>query len=323
MNDSPTWQVAPRRHVVYLTEDATNPNGLLYRWTPPQEALPLGPGALRGLADDAGTLEAVKASDTNGTHGPDLSVATEPGTTYKVEWVNVPDRDAQTTGSTRKQFTNDRVTRSRKLEGMWWGDDGAYFVASFARTADGSAAQHDGQVWFIDSEAGTIELKLWFAFTPTDQDNDPDGPDNITVSAFGGLFIAEDGEGRQHLIGSTESGAVFFFARNMDPGNEESSPARTSPTTRSSCSPTSRSPGASSRSEARSESSASRGPGTRHHAPGHRRSAPGDRGGCSRPGATVASGSGDTEPRRRATPARSSERVRDPGSPCRVHPSGR
>jgi len=129
----------------------------------------------------------------------------------------VPDRDAQTTGSTRKQFTNDRVTRSRKLEGMWWGDDGAYFVASFARTPDGSAAQHDGQVWFIDSEAGTIELKLWFAFTPTDQDNDPDGPDNITVSAFGGLFIAEDGEGRQHLIGSTESGAVFFFARNMDP----------------------------------------------------------------------------------------------------------
>jgi secreted PhoX family phosphatase len=164
----------------------------------------------------------MKASTADGTHVPDLSVATEPGTTYNVDWVEVPDRDAMTKGSARTQFTNDQITRSRKLEGMWWGEDGAYFVASFARTTDGSAAQHDGQVWFIDPEAQTIELKLWFAFTPDDQDTDPDGPDNITVSAFGGLFIAEDGEGQQHLIGSTEGGEVFFFARNMDPGNEES-----------------------------------------------------------------------------------------------------
>ena len=29
---------------------------------------------------------------------------------------------------------------------MWWGDGGAYFVCSFARFEDGSAAQHDGQI---------------------------------------------------------------------------------------------------------------------------------------------------------------------------------
>jgi secreted PhoX family phosphatase len=39
-------------------------------------------------------------------------------------------------------------------------------------------------------------------------------PDNITVSAFGGLIIAEDGDGVNHLVGSTEKGEVFFFARN-------------------------------------------------------------------------------------------------------------
>jgi len=211
--------VDPRRGTIYLTEDATAPNGLLYRWTPPDEAHPLRHGSLRALAADAGTLEALTAF-SGGTLVRDLSVATEPGTTYEARWVPVPDRDA-TTVSTRKQFTDDQITRSRKLEGMWWGDDGAYFVASFARTSDGSAAQHDGQVWFIDPDAGTLELKLHFAFTPTDQDNDPDGPDNITVSAFGGLIIAEDGDGVNHLIGSTEGGEVFFFARNEDPENSE------------------------------------------------------------------------------------------------------
>ena len=212
--------VDPDTGVIYLTEDAGNPNGLLYRWTPPEDALPLGKGVLRTLADDAGVLEALKASTLAGAHVPDLSVATTPGTTYKAEWVVVPDRDA-TTLSTRKQFTDAQITRSRKLEGMWWGDGGAYFVCSYARLTDGSAAQHDGQIWFLDPLADTIELKLHFAYTPLDQDGDPDGPDNITVSAYGGLIIAEDGEGKQHLVGSTESGEPFFFARNDDPDGSE------------------------------------------------------------------------------------------------------
>ena len=53
---------------------------------------------------------------------------------------------------------------------MWWGDGGAYFVCSFARFDDGSAAQHDGQVWFLDPDEDTIELKLHFVYTPGDQD---------------------------------------------------------------------------------------------------------------------------------------------------------
>jgi uncharacterized protein len=136
--------VDPHEGRIYLTEDAGNPNGLLYRWTPPRKALPLRHGALRKLADDAGTLEAMTAYTRQGVHVPDLSPASVPGTTYRVKWVEVPDRDATTT-STRKQFANDQITRSRKYEGMWWGDGGAYFVCSFARTSDGSAAQHDGQ----------------------------------------------------------------------------------------------------------------------------------------------------------------------------------
>ncbi|HZC27456.1 MAG TPA: alkaline phosphatase PhoX, partial [Actinopolymorphaceae bacterium] len=204
--------VDPHEGRIYLTEDAGNPNGLLYRFTPPRSALPLRKGSLRALADDAGRLEALVAT-ARGAVVPDLSVATEPGTTYRAQWVTVPDRDAATT-PTRKQFADGQITRSRKLEGMWWADGGAYFVASFARPADGSAVAHDGQVWFHDPRRGTIELKLRFAYTPDDQDNDADGPDNITVSPFGGVILAEDGEGASHLVGATASGEAFFFARN-------------------------------------------------------------------------------------------------------------
>ena len=101
--------VDPDEGRIYLTEDASAPNGLLYRFTPPSAALPLRKGSLRALAPDAGRLEALNAFDGRGRHVPDLSVATRPGTTYGIEWTVVPDRDA-TAVPTRLQFT---VRRSR------------------------------------------------------------------------------------------------------------------------------------------------------------------------------------------------------------------
>ena len=81
-------------------------------------------------------------------HIADLSEATRVGTRYKVDWVDVPDRDALTV-SVRNQFAAGQITRSRKLEGQWWADGGAFFVSSFARTTDGSVHPHDGQVWCL------------------------------------------------------------------------------------------------------------------------------------------------------------------------------
>ena len=209
--------VDPDTGQIYETEDASNPNGLVYRWTPPDSALPLTRGSLRGLAADAGTLEALRATDS-GRFVPDLSVASRAGTTYDISWVTIPDRDARTV-STRKQVAT--ATRSRKLEGMWWADGGTYFVASFARTTDGSVGQHDGQVWFLDPLAQTITLALRFAYTPYDQDGDADGPDNITVSPYGGVILAEDGSGKQHLVGASPTGEPFFLARNEHPDDSE------------------------------------------------------------------------------------------------------
>ncbi|WP_344933306.1 alkaline phosphatase PhoX, partial [Actinoplanes nipponensis] len=132
--------VDPHSHRIFLTEDAGGPLGLYYRWTPPRKFRG-GKGALRDLAlspggGTAGTLEAMKCS-WRGRHVFDLSEATAPGTRYDVQWVDVPERNGSTV-PVRKQFTDDQVTRSRKLEGQWWGDGGVYFVASYARKDDGS-----------------------------------------------------------------------------------------------------------------------------------------------------------------------------------------
>ena len=60
----------PGQGQIYLTEDAGNPNGLLYRWTPPAAALPLRKGSLRALADDAGDAGRDGALDADGALRP-------------------------------------------------------------------------------------------------------------------------------------------------------------------------------------------------------------------------------------------------------------
>ncbi|WP_018349938.1 alkaline phosphatase PhoX [Longispora albida] len=211
--------VDPVTHCVYETEDANNPHGGYYRWTPPP-GWAGGKGKLRDLAtspggDTAGTLQAMKCTDSTGKHVVNLAEATVPGTTYAVTWVDVPDRDARVT-SVRKQFTSDQVTRARKLEGAWWGENGAYFVSSFARRTDGSPNEHDGQVWLFNPDTQTVTLKTIFGVNPNPEQEGTnwDGPDNITVSPYGGVILAEDGDGVSHLVGINRKGKSYPMARN-------------------------------------------------------------------------------------------------------------
>ncbi|WP_462417197.1 alkaline phosphatase PhoX [Kytococcus sp. Marseille-QA3725] len=218
--------VDPDSGHIYLTEDADEPNGLYYRWTPPA-GYRQGVGALHVLAEggevEVGTLEAMVATTDGGEHVTDLSLATRAGTTYTVEWVEVPDRDAREV-SVREQFENDQVTRARKLEGQWWGDGGAYFVASYGRQDEGSIHEHDGQVWFLDPHEQTITLTTIFGVNPDPEKGGVDGPDNITVSPHGGLVLAEDGEGLSHLLGVTEEGEAYKLAQNLLDDSEWAGP---------------------------------------------------------------------------------------------------
>ncbi|MDX2533968.1 alkaline phosphatase PhoX [Streptomyces scabiei] len=211
--------IDPRRGHAYLTEDAAAPNGLFYRWTPPR-GFTYGPGKFRTLADDAGVLRAPRCYDSGGRFVDDLSRATRIGTVYGVDWIDVPDRDARTV-VVRKQFADSEITRARKLEGMWWGDGGAYVVSSYARAE--SPVRHDGQVWFYDPKRRTLTLKVLLGVNPDPSvDGAFDGPDNITVSPYGGIVLAEDGEGISHLFGATDSGRTYPIARNdLNIGTEE------------------------------------------------------------------------------------------------------
>ncbi|HET8658318.1 MAG TPA: alkaline phosphatase PhoX [Micromonosporaceae bacterium] len=209
--------VDPVTSVIYLTEDAAAPNGLYFRWLPPA-GFTGGKGALRALATGAGGATAGRLQAMScflgDNHIANLCEATRPGTRYRVRWVDVPDRDASTV-SVRKQFADDQVTRSRKLEGAWWGDGGAYFVASFARNSDGSVNEHDGQVWFYDPHTESVTLQTIFGVNPDPaQEGNLDGPDNITVSPHGGVILAEDGNGIQYLVGVTDQGKSYLLARN-------------------------------------------------------------------------------------------------------------
>ena len=205
--------VDPIRGHIYLTEDAGGPSGLLYRFTPNNRRHCYG--ALR----DGGTLEAALVEDL-----PDLSAATRIGGKHRVRWVPVPDPSAAEL-SIRKQFDHEvsgiavagpggPVTRSRKLEGAYWRRGKAYIVCSFARLTDGSASDHDGQVWSYDPATRKIELVVRYAVN-TDVDSDqPDGPDNIAVTPSGGLILAENGGGVQHVLGVNRRGESFLIARN-------------------------------------------------------------------------------------------------------------
>ena len=204
--------VDPATGSVYLTEDADNPHGLVYRFVPND---PLnGYGSLR----NGGVLSAMICHQVS-TPVADLCVFQEIGTALAVDWVAVPDPLALAR-STRKQFSDGQVTRSRKLEGAWWADGRAYIVCSYARVGDGSAVEHDGQVWSYDPAGQTLRLEARFGLNPDPAGRKPDGPDNITVSPWGGLMLAEDGAGVQHLYAVTPDGVPSPFARNALNDNE-------------------------------------------------------------------------------------------------------
>ncbi|WP_431041669.1 alkaline phosphatase PhoX [Streptomyces sp. P1-3] len=195
--------VDPRNGVVYETEDAFDkPFGLFYRFLPNR---PLGG---RGSLRAGGRLEAMRVPGV-----ADLSVVQETGTSFDgIEWVPVPDPLARQTPVRFQDFGRGGITHAQKLEGCYWGGSSVYFVSSFARSADGSAADHFGQVWRYDPERRRLTLVIVFG-PSTDVQLPGESPDNITLAPSGGLMVCEDGNGAQHVFGLTRRGEVYPMAR--------------------------------------------------------------------------------------------------------------
>jgi secreted PhoX family phosphatase len=196
--------VDPGRGIVYETEDAfERPFGLIYRFLPEK---PLGgTGSLRA----GGRLQAMRVPDV-----PDLSAVREMGTSFDgIEWVPVPDPLAKESPIRLQDFGPKGITHAQKLEGCYWGGRCLYFVSSFAKSADGSAADHFGQVWRYDPEQRRLTLVVVFG-PDTDVRLPGEEPDNIALAPGGGLMVCEDGEGEQHVFGLTRRGEVYAMARN-------------------------------------------------------------------------------------------------------------
>ncbi|MFJ3513673.1 alkaline phosphatase PhoX [Streptomyces sp. NPDC090131] len=197
--------VDPDRGVVYETEDAfVRPFGLFYRFLPER---PLGGlGSLRA----GGRLEALRVPGL-----ADLAVVDEPGARFPVEWVPVPDPSAAGTPMRLQDFGPGGITHAQKLEGCYWGDGGVHFVSSFARSGEGAAGDHHGQVWFYDPRNSVLRLDVVFG-PAADTALPGDSPDNICLAPDGGLMVCEDGGGAQYVLGVTVDGEVYPMARNAE-----------------------------------------------------------------------------------------------------------
>lgn len=217
--------IDPTRTRVYLSEDASNPNGLFYRWTAPP-GVKLRDGIAEQLGATEGTLEAMAIVMDDGSVLPDVAYLTSAqlGRPFRVRWVPVPERDGQAT-PVRKQFTTE-ITRGKKFEGVYGTQEGVYVVNSYAfNTGDlpADAVKHDGTVWFYSYADDTITLVTYFPHRePTADGAQPrydglvfDGPDNVTVTPWGTLVLAEDGVGASHVLSSVPGGSTYAIARNQ------------------------------------------------------------------------------------------------------------
>ncbi|MGW0144439.1 PhoX family protein [Streptomyces sp. NPDC003333] len=206
--------VDPKRGIVYETEDAfERPFGLFYRFLP--ERPRGGLGSLRA----GGRLQAMRVPGV-----PDLSTIQETGTTFdRIEWVDVPDPLAAETAIRFQDFGPKGITHAQKLEGCYWGGRSVYFVSSFARRSDGSAADHYGQIWRYDPDERRLTLVIVFG-PDTDVQLPGESPDNICLAPSGGLMVCEDGNGAQHVFGVTRRGEVYAMARNAQNINTPEEP---------------------------------------------------------------------------------------------------
>lgn len=222
----------PGRERAYLTEDSSDPNGLLYRWTAPP-GYRLRHYIAESLGDHAGRLEALAVITNDGSVLPDLAYVTSAqiGRPFKTRWRGVEDRHAQTT-PLRSQFADGEVTRSHKLEGAWGDHRGTYFVASFAFEEDelpADATKHDGQLWYYEYRSSTLTLMAYFPYNELlhSETVDPetglgfsrdlafDGPDGCHVSPYGSLILTEDGSTANHVLSWSRETGAQAVARNL------------------------------------------------------------------------------------------------------------
>ena len=200
--------IDPRTGIAYLTEDdfrggqppvdqevpGTTRSSFLYRYLPDNRAQ--RPGALQ----EGGRLQAL-AIAAQPQYNVDLAKTKD---RLQVAWIDVDPEDphagALAGGAARFQ----RLEGCHFAGGAFWFDD-----------TSGGESRH-GQVFRLipsgdPAGGGTDTLEL---FLEGDAKQQMDAPDNLVITPWGDVWLAEDGDGVNRIVGITPAGESYEFARN-------------------------------------------------------------------------------------------------------------
>ncbi|MCF2527962.1 alkaline phosphatase PhoX [Yinghuangia soli] len=208
----------PVSGAVFLTEDNFVAPCGFYRYLPPVH--PMKAGRLL----DGGKLQMLAV---RGKPNAALQLGHERGTTYDVDWVDIPNPDPSFAPGTSWFVASAAVSSQglaagaamfSRLEGATYCNGTVYFCS----TQGGATAPGDelppvpyprfgegrGQVWAYDVRRKRLRLVYE---SPHSQVLDL--PDNIACSPSGTLILCEDGDGDNYLRGVTTSGALYDLAK--------------------------------------------------------------------------------------------------------------
>jgi secreted PhoX family phosphatase len=183
--------IEPKTLTAFLTEDQTD--GCLYRYRPTDASKPHTSGKLQALR-------------VNGVPRFDTSRDLDHGVRLKVDWVDIPLPDPKN-DSVRQQAAAGGAARFCRGEGIFLSDGVVYICC----TAGGR--QNLGQVFKLALAHGDAPEQLEL-FAESPGASVLDMPDNICVTPWGDVLVAEDGSGEQFVRGITPEGRVYDLARN-------------------------------------------------------------------------------------------------------------
>ena len=181
--------VDPVSRYIYQTEDRGD--SCFYRFRPQQPYNLKAGGILEALV--------IKGMPTVNTSRGFLSKKGQP---LAVEWVKIEDVDP-VEDTLRQEAQNKGAAIFNRGEGAWYGNGLIYFVC----TSGGEIGQ--GQIFAYNPADDTLTLVV-----ESERESELDNPDNITVAPFGDLFLCEDGNGEQFIVGVNAGGKIYKFARN-------------------------------------------------------------------------------------------------------------
>jgi secreted PhoX family phosphatase len=189
--------VDPLTATAFLTEDQRD--SCLYRYRPTDLSRPHTSGKLQALR-------------VRGVPHFDTSRDLDHGIKLEVDWVDVPNPDPKD-DSVRHQAAAAGAAKFCRGEGIFF-KDGVVYVCC---TSGGR--QSSGQVFklVLGNGAAPDRLEL-FAESPGPSVLDM--PDNIYVTPWGDVLVAEDGSGDQYVRGITPAGKVYDLARNAKSSGE-------------------------------------------------------------------------------------------------------